>query len=431
MSLLAPEPKEPAVPTRRRQRWTFEVHTPSAILVGTTFLIMLGIVFYVARRTREEPGSISPERAARIPDRVSVCKTGPWGALEYVESYIEAPEEFLPTAHLETNVVRWVFPRHSPDEVRSIIKQLPASSGLQEKMADPANWLTTTNGITILPSPEMIIALPPEARRKLYNYLIRFSENHLDPFGIPAASFDRQFENVAIPRRIVELTRQLSYPSGKLLMFWDAPTLGAMMPGYHERIAYFKALSRRPTLFLRLHVLPDSKVDALATYWTRGNWGMDVRPVLDSLKLVPGGARIDVQTLFPPNPSGLLYTYPRPPSNDQQARQDCHWTSMNFFRDPPDARFTDPNYVGEVLGREYYLIYGNPRYGDLVCLTRPNGDMIHSAVFIADDIVYTKNGAHYIQPWMLMRIRDLVETFSVLVPAEEEIRIVYFRSKVF
>jgi hypothetical protein len=41
-----------------------------------------------------------------------------------------------------------------------------------------------------------------------------------------------------------------------------------------------------------------------------------------------------------------------------------------------------------------------------------NGNSIHSAVYLADDIVFTKNGNNYAQPWMLMHLKDLLAEYS-------------------
>ena len=51
--------------------------------------------------------------------------------------------------------------------------------------------------------------------------------------------------------------------------------------------------------------------------------------------------------------------------------------------------------------------------------------MVHSSVYLADDIVFTKNGINFAQPWVTMRIKDMVGNFSALEP----VKIAYFRRK--
>ena len=49
----------------------------------------------------------------------------------------------------------------------------------------------------------------------------------------------------------------------------------------------------------------------------------------------------------------------------------------------------------------------------------------HSAVYLAGGIVYTKNGDNYRQPWMLMRIPDLLATYPSMPPMQA----IYMRHK--
>ena len=50
-------------------------------------------------------------------------------------------------------------------------------------------------------------------------------------------------------------------------------------------------------------------------------------------------------------------------------------------------------------------------YGDILLLMNDRNEIKHSAVYLADDLVFTKNGNNYRQPWMLMHIPDLLATY--------------------
>ena len=54
---------------------------------------------------------------------------------------------------------------------------------------------------------------------------------------------------------------------------------------------------------------------------------------------------------------------------------------------------------------------------------------IRSAVYLADDIVFTKNGSTVYYPWMLSSISDLVKMYSFMVPQGQQLTITYFRNK--
>ena len=53
-------------------------------------------------------------------------------------------------------------------------------------------------------------------------------------------------------------------------------------------------------------------------------------------------------------------------------------------------------------------------------LTKPGGEIVHSCVFIADEIAYTKNGASVLAPWALMTLSDVIEFYSWDLPAGQE-----------
>jgi hypothetical protein len=54
-------------------------------------------------------------------------------------------------------------------------------------------------------------------------------------------------------------------------------------------------------------------------------------------------------------------------------------------------------------------VQGPSLFGDILVLTDPQtGKWLHACVYIADDIVYTKNGDDIIRPWILIKYGDLV-----------------------
>ena len=56
----------------------------------------------------------------------------------------------------------------------------------------------------------------------------------------------------------------------------------------------------------------------------------------------------------------------------------------------------------------------------------PNGDVIHSCVYIADNIVFTKNGSASSSPWILMDLEDVIAFYS----SEKPLDIQRYRRKV-
>ena len=94
-----------------------------------------------------------------------------------------------------------------------------------------------------------------------------------------------------------------------------------------------------------------------------------------------------------------------------------------------DPRFVDSSVVKQTIQTDYYPVHSEPRYGDLIAFARPDGEIIHLAVFIADNIAYTKNSGSYIDPYVLMTIPDLNDYFSAQIPENQTLQVLYFRNK--
>src|SRR5207249_355553 len=104
-------------------------------------------------------------------------------------------------------------------------------------------------------------------------------------------------------------------------------------------------------------------------------------------------------------------------------------TAFNFFKDSPDPPTTDGGYWKRKMDADYYPVASDPRYGDIVMLVKPDQTIIHSCVFLADDIVYTKNGANATVPWLLMTLPELLEAYSTEVAENQALHVEYYRSK--
>jgi hypothetical protein len=111
--------------------------------------------------------------------------------------------------------------------------------------------------------------------------------------------------------------------------------------------------------------------------------------------------------------------------------RDCAWTAFNFFNETPDNRYNDLAYLQQRLAEDFFLLTEEPRYGDLVLFSKPNGDLFHACIYLADDIVYTKNGDTAVHPWMLSTLKDLVQHYSYSVDPDQKVTVHYYRSKLY
>ena len=99
---------------------------------------------------------------------------------------------------------------------------------------------------------------------------------------------------------------------------------------------------------------------------------------------------------------------------------------MNFFNNAPDDGFFNPEYTRKALRTEYFRVSdGTRQFGDLIVLLGANQQALHMCVHLADEAVFTKNGANTQQPWVLMRLSEMRGEYESQKPFE----IVYYRRK--
>jgi hypothetical protein len=223
---------------------------------------------------------------------------------------------------------------------------------------------------------------------------------------------------------LTALVRKLLYPRGGGLCFSDFECVLQQAATETERLAFVKALSRQSAVLVRLRIRPDTDIDKLLGYWDRGIQTKDVRPLIESTARLRDGATISLLYMLPKFARERLYTFPMPTKNGDPI-MDCHWSTMNFFNDPPDNRFTDPSYTSAYIQTNYYHVATPNKYGDVILILNEQGNAIHSAVHIAEDLVFTKNGGNYAQPWMLMHLKDLLAQYTSDAPP----KIMVYRSR--
>ena len=120
-------------------------------------------------------------------------------------------------------------------------------------------------------------------------------------------------------------------------------------------------------------------------------------------------------------PASAFTLIPLPPAPGEPI-PDCHWSTFNFSNVKPDNRFLDPAECLRYIDENFYKIAQPGLCGDVLLFKNNKGEIRHSAVYLADDLVFTKGGKNYTMPWMIMRIADLQAMYP-------NCNIVYLRNK--
>lgn len=406
---------------------TLHLPYPVLWLLGLLLVAPWLILLYLGQRPLPTPAAAPASPALESnPGQIAV-KTGPWGELYYTRILIEPPESLIKAAHTATHSPLWVFNGYNAASLAALWESASLNELQRQFVADAANSEITPTGILFRPSRDFVEGLSPESRAVIYTALSEFKENpeQHDPYRFRAEVADEWFRHSGLPAPTVEHVKRLLYRRGSSLVFSDQNLVLSQIPSLQERMLLIKTLARKSTLMVKLRINANSDIDALDNYWGRGQRSKDIRPLLQSLLRDGAGASIDIIHLLPRVPRSLLYTYPAAAEPGSTTYLDCHWTVLNFFKLRPDDRYQQLEEVTAAFLNDYYPVMGTSTFGDIIMFTKPDGSVIHSCVFIAGDIVYTKNGASPNAPWILMSLSD-VEAFY---PSKEPLDIQYYRAK--
>jgi hypothetical protein len=361
-------------------------------------------------------------------------KPGPWGQLSAVPLMLAPPDELVALPPPDAPPVRWVFQGYSQQKAIAFLRTAGLTEVQLDALVSKAAWSTLPEGAAVEPGDDLILGLSPAARAKIYFLLVEFPPNNhqIDPLRFRPSELDAQFKGSGLARPSIALFRRLLYPQGPdSLVFADMEPALRRLGDDAERRRFIKAVYRKETFLLRMRIDADSDVEKLAAYWGVGGRRRDLLSLLRATRRLERSASLNIVMLLPPFARDRLYSFPFLSSVAAPAEQDCIWSAFNFFNDPPDDRFNDLAYVGIVLKKDYYEIYAPSQLGDLVLLTTPDETVVHAAAYIADDIVFTKNGHHPSQPWIFMRLQEMVDIYEARYPRSGPLKTRFARRKIF
>lgn len=386
---------------------------------------------WIAMRVVQQVETTHLMHQAAASGRFARSRPGPWGVLESTRIAIEPPEEFTYIEPLYQTPPKWVFSGYNKVQLVSFLSSAGLSRSQVSELAERTTYDPATNTSVVTPTPEFILEMPAEARARIYGALTASPDNGLQrfPFTLWPQHIEERFEDSGLPSEIIGDIRRMLYPYEKILLFADINVLMARPLPADVKSRLVKALARKNTMLVELVLNEDSNIEKLADYWGGGQRTKDLKPLLASLRRVPGGARIDIAHLLPQFARRRIYTYPWTTTAAIDQRRDCHWTAMNFFNTEPDDRFADPEAAKREVSAKYFQIIKPTKMGDLALLMTSKAEVLHSSVFVADDIVFTKNGAIPTEPWRFMKIDDMRSYFSVFYQTEGALNVVYFRKK--
>jgi hypothetical protein len=368
----------------------------------------------VGRLLRPRTSHAVPKRAQRAIEnhRNFEGQRGRWGVIEYSRMAISMPLEYA-SADADAEPSRWWFAGATREQVASLFSE----AGLTPKQLDTlgqGKWEASADGVLVVPPRDAVIDLTPAARARIYKVLSGDERN--GPQHAPEVFYpqyvDERLESSGLSDQTLALVRGLLYPRKSWTLFSDANVVVTGLQTEQERRRFNQMVHRRMTLMAQLIIDKSSDIDAMVAYWDFQGRSKGLRSLFESLARVPGGGELDISHVLTTFSRSRLYSFPEPSEDPQIWRRDCGWTALNFFANTPDDSLSDPRNAAVVLQRDYDRVI-SPAFGDIAALVDEKDDSVHLATYLADGLMFTKNGYHRTQPWMLMKLEDLVAHYSI------------------
>lgn len=402
------------------------------LLITPCLIVTIAFSYSLVWKTANKP--FTPHSDEEDLTQIKEGNPGPWGRLLYVPVVIDVPDEFVTQPNANIPPVRWFFQDYNKDRIIDLFKSAGITQAQIDKWLPDAAWESAVNGTWVTPGDEMILGLSPSARSKIYSLLSAFTDNYeiTHPAWFRPETLDIKIKDSGLSEPTIKLFKSLLYQyDSPVFLFADGKTVLRKLTDEKEKRFFIKTIVRQVTLLARLKIDADTDAEALTDYWGVGGRRKDIFPLINSLKRVKGGWNLDVVHLLPQFIRAYLYTYPLPSSDPEETKKDCFWSALNAFNLKVDNNLNDVDYLFKVLKTDYAGITVPSKLGDLIVVADSNNKPIHVAIFVADDIVFTKNGPHHTHPWILMHLKDMLENYSVTYPPDKQLSVHYFRRKEF
>lgn len=374
----------------------------------TFVVVLLGASMHQSASFGQTPAS--PDEFGKVYQ----CNPGPWGDLEYFYIYLEAPDRLVEHFAMPHSLPKWVFPDGTEDKLRKLFQTAGLPGALQEYLLDPKHMVSEGNLLSVFPPLPDLIAMTPEQRAVVYRELSKseLNEFHASPVFITSGDAEQWLSQSRLRRALREVIKKMTYMRGEVLCFSDVSAVLGMVQSDAEAHDLFKTMTRTRSLVLRLGVTPGMDYKGVVRYWSGFSLNKDIEPIIVSAVETKGIDRLDCSHLLPSLARRCLYSYPPAELAVVGRMPDCHWTSLNFFNYTPHDYFLDTRLASLHVLEGYVKVAAPYAFGDVLMFMTPEGNALHSCVYIADEIVYTKNGENMATPWLLMKINDVKRIYS-------------------
>lgn len=396
---------------------------------------------------RSRSAQIAPGESPFLPGRAPAAwrrqlqlkevKAGPWGKLWHYDVLL-APSgntlERLPPPSAEPV---WTFAGVDRAAILDLVRQVEMPGPVREQLRALFHDVApdSEGRLTVHPSLDLVLSVPRELRTRLFPHLVGGTSvtDYAQHIPFPAGfTIDEWFDAGSLPETVRQAMLRLVYPAGNRVMLSDFGALYHLLATKPEQLAALRAALRVPAVVVLLEKPAPAEVPALAAYWRPGRH-KSVAALLEAFAASGEDNRyLDIIHLLSPIEREFLNTYFTP--TGPSLTPSCFWTAFNFGEEKPDDRYLvlpgmwseHESLAWRELTASFDAIPAPGRLGDIIGYRRKDAPaVVHVAVFIADGLVYTKNGATFSKPWHISRLEDLDELYL----GGPDMERVYFRRR--
>jgi len=352
-----------------------------------------------------------------LPDSPFFTKEGPWGKIQCYYFYLEAPDTVVSRAPTPDTQTRWRIPEEEFEKFENLISNTELSNELVSPLFNPRGVIRRNGTVNLFPSAALIQAMNETDRQHVYEALAAYPLNEFYEYPIffLGGDVDAWAKDSGLRADLISTLRHLSYHRGETLAFSDIPLLLGMAKSDSEAQFIKKKLTRTRTLIARLEVNRGTDIQKMLDYWSTGLnlRRKELEPLFQATSNIPGIDHLDLLHVLPALPRKLLYTFPGDDFTTHIRFPDCHWTTLNFFNFTAQDYYLDSHLASSAVIENFQQIEPPYRFGDVLMFINPNGNAFHSCIYVADELVYTKNGANPLVPWTLLELKDLQRMYNL------------------
>lgn len=340
---------------------------------------------------------------------------GPWGDLIVSNIYLEAPDSVIEVVGKPDPVPRWNFPSLSVSMVKDLLIRSGVDLALVERLTSSNQLKVNGSEVIVYPKLEDLLQIKGVVRDKLYTEISKFPQNdyYADPVFILSGNIEEWLSEATLNASQKDVIRQLVWHRGNALVFSNVGVLLSYAQNGEEIKNTLRAITRSMTLVVnKKFPLKPGQQESFLRYW------IGAQPESPRMVFIRAISKetdindtVDIMHFLPAIMREKLYTFPSLKDAAKGRMPDCHWTSLNFFNLSPRDYYRNTSLAAIQLTQSYNPVSAPYQFGDVLCYI-DNGDGLHTCVYIADDIVLTKNGENILAPWVLLTIDDVSKIYK-------------------